>query len=104
VYNRLTLAFPALSNSGPRPEFLNGKGWKIMPGTSIAEVVTKANNPKCPKCGSTVVTLYDTHDSYSFGNLQGVDEPTSTITAYSCVCGVAFTEMRKYRKQPLIDA
>lgn len=59
---------------------------------------------KCPKCGSNEVTLYDTHDSYAFGTLPGIDDPVRVVMAYKCVCGVAFTEMVKYRKPELTHA
>ena len=34
---------------------------------------------KCPKCGSNEVTLYDTHDSYAFGTLPGIDDPVRVV-------------------------
>jgi hypothetical protein len=47
--------------------------------------------PHCPRCDSTDVKLAGMHDHYADGASHASTAPTSTVFAYKCKCGLAFT-------------
>jgi hypothetical protein len=57
--------------------------------------------PQCPRCGSADVKQVGMHDRYANGSSHATAAPTSTVFAYKCKCGLAFTfEIKHGGEQP----